>query len=43
MLNKGDFHIHSTASDGNCTPSEIVTIAKERHIDIISLTEDIAK
>lgn len=39
MLNKGDFHIHSTASDGNCTPSEIVTIAKERHIDIISLTD----
>lgn len=39
MLNKGDFHIHSTASDGNCTPREIVTMAKERHIDIISLTD----
>lgn len=39
MLNKGDFHIHSTASDGNCTPSEIVALAKRRHIDIISITD----
>ncbi len=39
MLNKGDFHIHSTASDGSCTPREIVNIAKKRHIDIISLTD----
>ncbi|MDO5517184.1 MAG: PHP domain-containing protein [Clostridium sp.] len=39
MFNKGDFHIHSTASDGNCSPREVVRIAKERHIDIISLTD----
>ncbi|NME83950.1 PHP domain-containing protein [Clostridium sp. SM-530-WT-3G] len=39
MLNKGDFHIHSTASDGNCTPSEIITLAKKQHIDIISITD----
>lgn len=39
MLNKGDFHIHSTASDGNCTPSEIIDLAKKRHIDIISITD----
>ena len=39
MLSKGDFHIHSTASDGNCTPSEIVALAKRRHIDIISITD----
>lgn len=39
MLNKGDFHIHSTASDGSCTPKEIVNMAKKRHIDIISLTD----
>lgn len=39
MYKKGDFHIHSTASDGNCTPSEIVAIAKKRGVDIISLTD----
>lgn len=39
MLNKGDFHIHSTASDGNCTPSELIALAKKRHIDIISITD----
>lgn len=39
MYKKGDFHIHSTASDGNCTPSEIVAIAKKRGVDIIGLTD----
>lgn len=39
MYKKGDFHIHSTASDGNCSPSEIVKIAQKRNVDIISLTD----
>lgn len=39
MYKKGDFHIHSIYSDGNCTPEEIVIISKERNIDIISLTD----
>lgn len=39
MYKKGDFHIHSTASDGNCAPSEIVMLAQKRGVDIISLTD----
>lgn len=39
MYNKGDFHIHSTSSDGNCTPKEVVTLAKKRNVDIIALTD----
>lgn len=39
MYKKGDFHIHSTYSDGNCTPSQIINIAKKRGVDIISITD----
>lgn len=39
MFQKGDFHIHSTSSDGNCTPAQIVNIAKKKHVDIIALTD----
>lgn len=39
MYKKGDFHIHSTASDGNCTPGEIVVLAQKRGVDIIALTD----
>ena len=39
MFTKGDFHIHSTASDGNCTPSQIVSMAKKRNVDILSITD----
>lgn len=39
MYKKGDFHIHSTSSDGNCTPSEVVMLAQKRGVDIISLTD----
>lgn len=39
MYKKGDFHIHSTASDGNCTPSEVVSIAHKRNVDIIALSD----
>lgn len=39
MYKKGDFHIHSIASDGNCSPSEVVSIAHKINVDIISLTD----
>lgn len=39
MFLKGDFHIHSTASDGCLKPCEVVEFAKERGMDIIALTD----
>ena len=35
MYTKGDFHIHSTESDGELKPGEIILLAKERKIDIV--------
>lgn len=34
-----DFHIHTTASDGEATPTEIVKQAKELEYDIIAITD----
>lgn len=39
MLTRGDLHIHSTASDGSLTPSEIVMYARSRGIDTIALAD----
>ncbi len=39
MYTKGDFHIHSTYSDGSLTPSQVVRLAKERYVDIMSITD----
>lgn len=39
MYKRGDFHIHSTASDGALKPEEIILFAKRRNLDIISLTD----
>lgn len=39
MYKKGDFHIHSSGSDGELKPGEIVLLAKDRKIDIISITD----
>lgn len=39
MYTKGDFHIHTTASDGFCTPAEVVIMAMEKDFDIISITD----
>lgn len=36
---KVDFHIHTTASDGQATPTEIVKRAKELEYDIIAITD----
>lgn len=39
MYKKGDFHLHTTASDGKLSPTELVTLAKENGFDIISITD----
>lgn len=39
MFNKGDFHIHSTSSDGELSPREIIITAKQRGIDILSIAD----
>lgn len=39
MFTRGDFHIHSTASDGDLKPSEIVSYARNRGIDTIAITD----
>ncbi|SFC90477.1 PHP domain-containing protein [Clostridium uliginosum] len=39
MFKKGDFHIHSTFSDGKYTPKQVVMLAKKKDVDIISLTD----
>jgi len=39
MFGKGDFHLHSTASDGSLTPREVIQFAKERQVDIVAITD----
>lgn len=39
MYRKGDFHIHSSESDGELKPGEIVLLAKDRKLDIIAITD----
>lgn len=39
MYKKGDFHIHSTYSDGGYTPREILMLSKKKNVDIIALTD----
>lgn len=39
MLMRGDFHIHSTASDGSLNPRQIVRLAKSGGIDTIAITD----
>lgn len=36
---KVDFHVHSTASDGTLTPSQVVDFAVSRDVTVISLTD----
>ena len=33
-----DLHVHSTASDGQYTPSEIIQKAAEKNVSLIALT-----
>lgn len=39
LYKKGDFHLHTTASDGNLFPSKLVCMAKQEGVDIISITD----
>jgi predicted metal-dependent phosphoesterase TrpH len=39
MYTKGDFHMHSVASDGDRTPSEIIVMAKEKGLDVMAITD----
>lgn len=39
MYKKGDFHLHTTASDGKLSPKELVNLAKKEEVDIISVTD----
>lgn len=34
-----DLHVHTTASDGQYSPSQIVTMAKEKNIEMIAITD----
>ncbi|KGM95008.1 hydrolase [Clostridium novyi A str. 4552] len=39
MYKKGDFHLHTTASDGKLSPCELVNLAKKQDFDIIAITD----
>lgn len=39
MYYKGDFHNHSTESDGTLSPKQLLHLAKSKNIDIMSLTD----
>lgn len=39
ILQKGDFHIHSNASDGEYLPFELIKLAALENVDIISITD----
>lgn len=39
MTLRVDLHLHSTASDGQLSPSEVVQLARARRMDVIALTD----
>lgn len=39
MFIRGDFHIHSTASDGRLKPEQIIDLAKSRGLDTIAISD----
>lgn len=39
MIYKADLHTHSTSSDGQYRPAELVRLAKERGIEVMALTD----
>lgn len=39
MIYRADLHTHSTASDGQYTPSELVRLAKGQGIEVLALTD----
>ena len=38
-MNTIDLHVHSNASDGTLTPSEVVCLAKKNNLSAIALTD----
>ena len=38
-MNKTDLHLHTTASDGSDTPSELIELARRCGMDVISITD----
>lgn len=38
-MNNIDLHVHTTASDGTCTPAEVVALAKEKGLAAIAITD----
>ena len=34
-----DLHVHSSCSDGMRTPSEVIALALERHVRVLSITD----
>lgn len=36
---KYDLHTHSTSSDGDLSPSELVSAAAEQNVEVIALTD----
>lgn len=39
MFKKGDFHLHTNASDGKLPPKEVIQIAKAEGVDILAITD----
>lgn len=39
LYKKGDFHLHTTASDGRLSPGEVVEMAGRKGMDIIAITD----
>lgn len=39
MFKKGDFHLHTNASDGKLSPTEVVRLAKLEGVDILAITD----
>src|SRR3954452_20217697 len=39
MASKGDFHCHSTASDGKLTPTQVVDLAAGNGVRVFALTD----
>lgn len=39
MYNRGDFHLHTNASDGKLSPKELIYTASTKGLDIIAITD----
>jgi predicted metal-dependent phosphoesterase TrpH len=38
-MSLADLHVHSTASDGSLSPSELINLAIERHLSVLALSD----